>query len=53
MSIFSVLLLIIAVFQTALFVLALFSVVGDPVSFGIFMLVCWAVFISSTSVGKR
>ena len=49
----SVLQLIIAVFQTALFVLALFGVGGNPVLIGILMLFCWALFINSISVDKQ
>lgn len=54
MNIFSVILLILAVSQIALFVLTLFSVGGgDPVLIGILMLACWGLFFSSLSVGKR
>ena len=54
MSIFSVLQLIIACFQTVLFVLVvLFPEKGDPVFIGVLMLFCWVMFFNSRRVDKR
>lgn len=53
MSIFSVLQLLIACFQTCLFVLVLFyPEEGDPVFIGVLMLGCWLLFLNSRKEDK-